>query len=136
METSALTGLELVEQVLGDVAGEVDLAVLPAGAGQDGFDSGLQLGVGVADDQRNPLGMLGAGGVEAALAKAPEELGPQIGRLGVADGHAEDLSTAQGGHADCDDDGLGGDMAVVSDVEVGGVEVEVGEAGVVQRGGS
>lgn len=113
----------------------MDPAALPTGAGQDGLDRGLQPGMGVADDQRNPFGSGGAGGIETALAQAPEELGPEIGRLAVADSHAQDLAAPEGGDADRDLDCLGDDMPLEADVEVGGVAVEVGEPGVVQRPG-
>ena len=58
-----------------DVTGEVDPAALPAGVGQDGFESGVD----VVDDQCNLFGMLWAGGVETALTQASEELGPEVG---------------------------------------------------------
>lgn len=60
----------------------------------------------------------------------------------IADGHAEDLSTALGRYAGGHDNGLGDDPAAfvvdpaaAADVDVGRVEVDVGEPGVGQRSG-
>ena len=50
-----------------------------------------------------------SGGVETALAQASEELGPEVGRLAVPDGHAEDLAQSEDGDTDRDDGGLGDD---------------------------
>lgn len=103
-------------QVVGDVAGEVDPAALPAGAGSDGLDCGFRPGVGVADDQCHPFVSGGAGGVQAALAQAAEELGPEVGRFAVCDGHAQDLAASEGRDSDRDHDRLGDDMALLADV--------------------
>ena len=54
-------------EVLGDVAGEVDPAALPPSTGQDGLDRGFQAAVGVADDQRHPLGVRARARAQAPL---------------------------------------------------------------------
>src|SRR5512144_392243 len=106
------------------VAQEVDAASLPARALQHGRDRGGQPAVGVADDQ------LHAG--EPALAQGPEELGPELFGLAVADGVAEHLATSVRGHAGGHHDGLRHDPAVDAHLAVGGVGEQVAE-GALQR---
>ena len=52
--------------------------------------------------------------------------------LGVPDGEAEHLPVAVCTHPGGDDDGLGDDVVVVSHMQVGGIEVDVREAVVVE----
>ncbi len=56
----------------------------------------------------------------------------KVSSLRVADLDAEHLSAPVLGHAGGDDHGLGGHLVVLTDVQVGGVEPDVGELGVVQ----
>ena len=87
-----------------------------------------QAGVLVADDQPHPA--------QAALLQRGQEAAPEHLVLAVADVEAEDLPDAvggdPGGHHHRHRHHLGGGVA---DVEVGRVEVDVGELGVVQRPG-
>jgi hypothetical protein len=69
--------------------------------------------------------------------KPRQEAPPEHLVLGVADVETEDLPAAVGGDTGGDHDGLGDHDAVLgTDVEVGGVEEEVGELGVVQPPGA
>jgi hypothetical protein len=68
---------------------------------------------------------LRCGGLQAAPTQGAEELGPKVGGLAVADGHAEYLPLALDGAAGRDHDGLGGDPGTGPDGHVGGVEPQV-----------
>ena len=62
----------------------------------------------------------------------PQELPPEDLVLRVPDVDTQDLPMSGGGHPGGDDHGLGGHLVVLPDVEVGGVQVHVGEGHVVQ----
>jgi hypothetical protein len=66
------------------------------------------------------------------LAQRAQELAPEHLGLAVADHQPEHLASAVLGDAGGDDHGLGDDLVVHPGLAVGGVEVDVGEAGVVQ----
>ena len=119
----------------GDVAGEVDPAPLPGRAGQDRLDRGPDAGVGVTGDQHDPLGVLVGGDPQPPLAQGPQEGGPKVGGLGVADSHAQDLATSLGRDPGGDHQGLRDHSVVDPDIHVGGVDEHVGEPGVLQRAG-
>src|SRR5690606_444386 len=97
---------------------------LVCGSDHDLADGGDQAEVLVGDDEADP--------VQTAFAQVTQEGGPEGLVLAVADHEAEDFAAAVLGDAGGDDDGAGGDLVVDAGLEVGGVEVDVGEAGVVQ----
>ena len=75
----------------------MDLAALPAGAGEHSWDRGLQPGVSVGDDEAHPA--------EATVLEAAQECGPEHLVLGVADIDAEHLAVTVHGDAGGHDDG-------------------------------
>ena len=90
-----------------------------------------QAGVLVGDDQPHPG--------QAALLRRGQEAAPEHLVLAVADVEAEDLPGAVGGDPGGDHDGHRHDLAdvlAVAHVQVGRVEVDVGELDVVQRPGA
>ncbi len=93
-----------------------------------GADRSAQPGVGVRDHE------LHAG--EPAVAEAAEELGPEHFGLGVADVDTEDFSVSVSTQPGGDHDGFGHDVAVLADVDVGGVEPHVDERLMIQPSGS
>ena len=99
------------------IAHEMHAAALPCGAehlGNGGFQPFMRIG----DDQLDaPQATPG----QAAQQLCPERLG-----LAVAGGHAEHLAPAIGVHAHSDDDGGGDDAVVAPDLDVGGVEPDLG----------
>ena len=109
------------------VAGEVDAAPLVRRPLETTPDGVHQSGVLVRNDQ------LHAG--EPPGAQGPQEAPPKDLVFGVADVEAQDLSVPVGVHAGGDDDGLGGHVVVVADMEVGGVQEDVGELLVVETPG-
>src|SRR5699024_2775572 len=119
-------------ELLSDVTGEVDPAALPAGAGQDRGHRGLDPGMGIRDHQGDTFRVVQGRDFQTAFAQAAQELGPEIDRFRIADAHAEDLSATFDGYTGGDDDGLGHDASSVADVDVGRIDVYVGEPGVVQ----
>ena len=70
--------------------------------------------------------------VEAPGPQPAQELPPEDLVLGVADVDAQDLPVPGGRHPGGDDHRLGGHLVVLSDVEVGGVQIHVGEGHVVE----
>ena len=76
-----------------------------------------------------------AGASEATLFERAQKLAPEALGLAVAHGDAEHLAVAESIDADCHHHRTGADLHVAAEaaVEVGGVEVDVGEAGVVER---
>jgi hypothetical protein len=83
----------------------------------------------IGDHESNPA--------QAALAQALEEPAPEHLVLAVPDIEAEDLAFTGGGDPGGDDHGHRGDLGgLVADVEIGGVQVDVGELDVVQAAGS
>ena len=136
VETRALTGLDRAEPSL-----EVMLrakrgaAVLPGGSGQDRPDGGADSGVGVAGDQDHALGVVGGGDLEPPFAQGPQEGRPEVDRLGVPQGHSQDLPAAFGRHAGGHHQRPADHPVPHSHVQVGGVDEQVGEPGVVQRPG-
>ena len=88
VETSALTGLERAEPSLEVmVRAKRGAAALPGGSGKDRPDGGADAGVGVTGDQHDPGGILRGGDLEPPFAQGPQEGRPEIGGLGVAQGH-------------------------------------------------
>ena len=92
-------------------------AALPGGAEHAG-DGVTQAVMGIGDDQLDAL--------EAALDQALEEGRPE--RLGLrgTDAEADDLAPAVGRHRHSDYCRHGDDAAALADLEVGGVEPEIG----------
>ena len=103
------------------VPGEVDPAALVGRPLEAAPDGGDQAGVLVRDDQ------LHAG--EAPGAQGAQEATPEGLVFGVADVEAQDLPAPVGSDPGGDDHGLGGHVVVVADVQVGGVQEDVGESG-------
>jgi hypothetical protein len=87
-------------------------------------DGSLQPGVGVGDDQTHPL--------EASLAETAQELGPEHFVFGIANGDIQYLPVAVGGDRRGHDDGSRDDAVIFAGFEIGGVQPQVREAGVVQ----
>ena len=136
VETSALTGLDRAEPSPGgDGAGEVDAAALPGGSGKDRPDGGADAGVGVTGDQHDPGGILRGGDLEPPLSQGPQEGRPEVDRLGVPQGHSQDLPAAFGRHAGGHHQRPADHPVPHSHVQVGGVDEQVGEPGVIQRPG-
>jgi site-specific DNA recombinase len=92
-------------------------APLP-GRVEDTRDGRLEPGVGVGDHQLHA--------VEAAALQAAQELHPEGLRLGGADGEADDLAPAVGVDRHGDYRGDRDDPAATADLEIGGVEPEIG----------
>ena len=115
-----------------EVAGEVDPAPLVRGALEGPLERLHEAGVLIGDDQLHTA--------QAALFEAEQEAAPERLVLAVPDVESEDLPRAvsgdPGGHHDCHRDNLAALAGLVTDVEVGRVEVDVGERGVVQRPGA
>jgi len=110
-----------------EVAQEMHPAALPAAALEHPLDRRRQPQVGIGDHQ--------PGAIQATLLEAGEELAPEGLGLAVAHGDAEHLAVAESIDADRHHHRTGADLHVAAEtaVEVGGVEVVVGEAGVVER---
>jgi len=110
-----------------EVAQEVHPATLPRAALEHALDRGRQPQVGIRDHQP------GAG--EATLFERTQELAPEALRFAIAYGDAERLAVAQGIDADRHHHRTGADLQVAAQavMEIGGVEVDVGEAGMVER---
>ena len=127
--SSALGWAKIVRE---QVAGEVDPAPLVRDALERPPECLDQSGVLVADDEPD------AG--QAALLEAEQEPTPEDLVLAVTDVQTEDLPLPGGGDPGGDNDGHGHDLPAlaggVTDVEVGRVEVDVGELDVVQRPGA
>ena len=74
---------------------------------------------------------------EPALTQRPQEPAPEHLVFGVADVDAEHLTVTVGGDPGGDHDGHRRDLrGGVADVEVGGVQVDVGELDVVEAAGA
>lgn len=101
------------------VAHRVDSAALPAGTSELAADRGDEASVGVGDDELHAL--------ETALVEVARELGPERLVLRVAQVDTEDFSTAVAAQSGGDHDRFGHDMAVLSDMDVGGIEPHVEE---------
>ena len=97
--------------------------MLPAGA-EDAVGGGLQASVVVGDHQ------LDAG--EAAVLERAEEVEPEGFGLGAADLHAEHLAVAVG--VGGDDHGDRDDPSAGADLDVSGVEPEVGPVALERAG--
>lgn len=91
-------------------------------------DRGDEAGVLVRDDELDAE--------EPALFERAQERPPEELVFGIANGHTENLSVPVLPHARGDHDGLGDDVVIATDMEVGGVEVHVGEPGVVEGAGA
>ena len=90
---------------------------------KDAAQGSDQAGVLVGDDQPHPG--------QPTLLQRAQERPPKHLVLRIADIDAEDLSAAAGGDAGRDHRGHRGDLAAAADVQVGGVEEQVRELGVV-----
>ncbi|MNL24735.1 hypothetical protein D3C87_1461830 [compost metagenome] len=99
------------------IAHEMNPAALPGG-GQylryGGLDALMRIGDGELDAAQSPPGQLS------------KKLGPDRLGFGRADFHAEHLASAVGVDADGDDDGDRDDATAAPDLEVGGIDPEVG----------
>ena len=90
---------------------------------------GDQAGVLVGDDQADTA--------QAALAQGLEEAAPEHLVFGVADVQAEDLAVALGRDPGGDHHRHRGDLAAaVADMQVGGIQVGVGELDVIETAGA
>lgn len=69
---------------------------------------------------------------EASGAQGPQEAAPEHLVFGVTDVEAQDLSVPIGADPRRDDHGLGGHVVVVADMQIGGVQEDVGELLVVK----
>jgi len=136
VETRALTGLDRAEpsrEVM--VRAKWGAAALPGRPGKDRPDRGPDAGVRVTGDQHDPGGILRGGDLEPPLSQGPQEGRPEIGGLGVAQGHAQDLAAAFGRHSGGHHQRPADHPVPHSHVQVGGVDEQVGEPGVIQRPG-
>ena len=80
-----------------DVAGEVDLAALPGGAGEHAGDRRLQAGVGVGDHEAHTG--------QSSISEGAQERGPEHFVFEVADVEAEHFAVAVDGDGGGHDDG-------------------------------
>ena len=111
-------------------------AALPGRPGKDRPDGGPDAGVRVTGDQDHAGGILRGGDLEAALAQGPQDKDdPEVDRLGVPQGHSQDLPAALGRHAGGHHQGPADHPPAHPHVQVGGVDEQVGEPGVIQRPG-
>ena len=113
----------------------MDAAALPGGPGKDRPDGGADAGVGVTGDQDHAGGILRGGDLEPPFAQGPQEGRPEVDRLGVPQGHAQDLPAAFGRHAGGHHQRPADHPVPHSHVQVGGVDEQVGEPGAVQAAG-
>jgi hypothetical protein len=102
-----------------DVAHEVDAAALPGG-GEDLGDGGLDALVGIGDHQLDAA--------QAAPRQPAQEGGPEGLGFGGADIHAQHLASPIGIDTDRDDDGDRDNAAGLADLQVGGVDPQVGQS--------
>ena len=93
------------------------MTALPGG-GEDLGDGGLDALVGVGDDELDAA--------QAAPRQLPEEGGPEGLGLRRTDIHAQHFAPAIGIDADGDDDGDRHDAAGLADLQVGGVDPQIG----------
>ena len=98
----------------------MDAAALPAGALEDPPDRGLETGVVVGDDKADTG--------QVPFLQASEELGPERLVSGVPDIDAQHFAVAIGSETGRDHDRFGGDLAVLTDMDVGGVEPDIHDA--------
>ena len=101
------------------VAHGVDTASLPGGALEAAGDRFGQPGVGVGGHQAHTA--------QPAVDQPGQELAPERLVLRVADVDTEDFAMAVGTQPGGDHDRLGHDVAVLADVDVGGVQPHVHE---------
>jgi hypothetical protein len=85
---------------------------------EDTGDGGLEAGVGVADDQPDPT--------EAAGAQGPQELGPECLGFGRADAQADEFPATLGVRCHGDYGRDRHDPAALADLEVGGIQPDIG----------
>lgn len=99
---------------------------LPGRTGEAFGDRCFQAGVRVGDHQAHPG--------QAACFERAQELRPERLVFAVTDVEAEDLPGALGGDAGGDDHGARHDLAEgdISDMDVGGVQIHIGEGNVAQ----
>jgi hypothetical protein len=107
----------------------VDPAALVGGALEAAAQGGDQAGVLVGDHQADPG--------QASATQVGQKRPPERLLLAVAHGQTEDLAAAGGGDPGRHHDGLGHHLpeAGFAHVQVGRVEVDVGERGVSERAG-
>ncbi len=106
----------------------MDPAALPGGALEAAADRFDESGVGVGDHQAD------AG--EAAVGEVGEELAPERLVLGVADIEPEHLTVSVSSQSGGDHDRFRHDAAVLSHVEIGGIEPHVHERLVIEPAGA
>jgi hypothetical protein len=107
----------------------VDAAALMAGSLEGAAQRCNQASVLVGDDELHPGKLAESHRLEEP---APEHLVPAVADVGV-----DDFALPGGGDAGSDHDGHRGDLAgVVADVQVRGVQVDVGELGVAEAAGA
>ena len=109
------------------VAQEVHPAALPGAALEHPLDRRRQPQMGIGDHRPRAR--------EAALLERAQELAPEAFGLAVAYGNSEHLAVAEGVDADRHHHRRGADLHVAAEtaVEIGGVEVDVRKAGMLQR---
>ncbi len=110
------------------VSQEMNPAPLPGGAEHDLADRGDQPGVLVGDDQTDPG--------QATLSQRAQKFLPERLALAVPDHQAQDLAVAVLGDAGGDHNGPRDDLMVHPRLAVSRVQVDVGEADVIQRAGA
>ena len=99
------------------IALEVDATALPGGAENLG-DRSLDTFVGIADDELHPA--------QSPAGQLAKELRPDRFGLGCADLETKNLAPPIGVDPDGDDDGDRDDPPASTDLEVGGVDPEIG----------
>ena len=87
--------------------------------------------MGIGRDQGDAEGVGGGRDLQPPVAEATEELGPEVRGLRVTEGHPEDLSPALTADTGGNHESVRDDAAAVADVEVGGVQEQVREPGVI-----
>ena len=119
--------LACLGHVAEQVAQEVNPAALTAAALEHPLDRRRQPQVGVRDHQQ--------GALQAPLLEAAQELAPEALGLTFTHGDSEHLAVAEGIDGDCNLHGSGADLHVAAQMarEIGGVQVDVRKAGMVQR---
>ena len=111
-------------------------AALPGRPGQDRPDRGADAGVRITGDQDHTLGVVGGGDLEPPFAQGPQDKDdPEVDRLGVPQGHAQDLAAAFGRHAGGHHQRPADHPPAHPHVQVRGVDEDVGEPGAVQAAG-
>jgi hypothetical protein len=121
------SGDDLPVAVMGcchQVAHGVDSAALPRCSLEHPLDCCFQAGMSIRDHQLHSA--------QASVFEVTEELGPECFVLGIADVDAEDFTVPIGSESGGDHHGLGDNLMMFADMQVGGIQPDVDERLMIQ----